>query len=107
MKAADLTVDARGEAVSLPYLIVAVPGDVQRLRNERPLKRDVLRLTRAKRFVHAPTDRAVIVDAVVRGREPHAVHRLPGDGAHARADEPQHDILRADQPKGIVAHHDP
>src|SRR5262249_23927507 len=74
VEAADVPGDAPGERGSLAGpLVLLVPREVQRLRDDAPLDGEVPALSRAEALVDAPADRAVVEDDVVAPAGPAAV----------------------------------
>ena len=83
-----------------------MPGDIQRLGDERPLERDVFRGTRAEALIQAPADRAVIHDRVVASCESAAIDRLSAEVPGPVADEAHDGVLRTTEPQRELAQAD-
>src|SRR5207248_2675894 len=75
MKASNVAGDRASEAVALAGPdIMRMDRHVQRLSDDRALKRDIVRAAGAERFVDAPGNRAMIDDAVVAASKSASVH---------------------------------
>src|SRR5262249_51456837 len=94
VEAADVPGDAPGERVPLAGpLVLPVPGEVQRLRNDAPLEGEVPPLPGAEPLVDAPADRTVVEDDVIAPPGPAPVLGDAGLVADADAEVADDDVV--------------